>query len=140
MLFAFAFAFCFCFCSTPFFHDFKGIKTKEKIKTKKNQSPDPAILGWVRTRDPDPDHFGPDFDSGSGYGSALRICSPVLASRARMAGLVLHFLNGLFDMNFYLEKGVPLTGLKMWGTVDVKNLFNQRNRRLRPFFHTILKF
>ena len=71
LLFAFAFAFCFCFCFTPFFHDFKGIKTKEKSKTKKNQSPDPAILGRVRTRDPDPDHFGPDFDSGSGYGSAF---------------------------------------------------------------------
>ena len=42
LLFAFAFAFAFCF--TPFFHDFKGIKTKEKSKTKKNQSPDPAIL------------------------------------------------------------------------------------------------
>ncbi len=65
------FAFCFCFCFTPFFHDFKGIKTKEKSKTKKNQSPDPSILGWVQTRDPDPDHFGPDFDSGSGYGSAF---------------------------------------------------------------------
>ena len=71
LLFTFAFAFTFAFCFTPFFHDFKGIKTKEKSKTKKNQSPDPAILGRVRTRDPDPDHFGPDFDSGSGYGSAF---------------------------------------------------------------------
>ena len=71
LLFTFAFAFTFAFCFTPFFHDFKGIKTKEKSKTKKNQSPDPAILGRVRTRDPDPDHFGPDFDSGSAYGSAF---------------------------------------------------------------------
>ena len=55
-----------------FFHDFKGIKTKEKrTKIKKNQSPDPAILGRIRTRDPDPDHFGPDFDSRSGCGSAF---------------------------------------------------------------------
>jgi hypothetical protein len=30
-----------------------------------------------------------------------------------MAGLILHFLNGLFDMNFYLEKGVPPLALKM---------------------------
>ena len=71
LLFAFALAFAFAFCFTPFFHDFKGIKTKEKSKTKKNQSPDLAIVGGVRTRDPDPDHFGPDFDSGSGYGSAF---------------------------------------------------------------------
>ena len=37
----------------------------------------------------------------------LRIRSPVLALGARTTGLILHFLNGLFDMNFYLEKGVP---------------------------------
>ena len=43
-------------------------------------------------------------------------------------------------MNFYLRKGVPPTGLKMGGTVDVKICLNQRNRRLRPFFHTTLKF
>ena len=34
-------------------------------------SPYPAIFGRIRTRDPDPDHFGPDFDSGSGCGSAF---------------------------------------------------------------------
>ncbi len=38
-------------------------------------------------------------------------------------------------MNFYLRKGVPPTGLKMGGTVDVKICLNQRNRRLRPFSH-----
>jgi hypothetical protein len=63
--------FCFCFCSTPFFLWFKGIKLKEKSKIKKNRSPDPAILGQVRTWDPDPGHFGPDFDSRSGHGSAF---------------------------------------------------------------------
>jgi hypothetical protein len=46
-------------------------QTKEKSKIKKNRSPDPAILGQVRTRDPDPGHFGPDFDSGSGHGFAF---------------------------------------------------------------------
>ena len=49
----------------------KALKLKKKTKIKKNQSPDPAILGRIRTRDPDPDHFGPDFDSGSGCGSAF---------------------------------------------------------------------
>jgi hypothetical protein len=38
---------------------------------KKNRSPDPAILGRIRTRDPDLGHFGPDFDSGSGRGFAF---------------------------------------------------------------------
>ncbi len=104
---AFALAFCFCFCFTPFFHDFKGIKTKEKTKTKKNR---------VRIR-PFLDGYGLGtrirttlvriLIPGPATDPHLRICSPVLASRARMAGLILHFLNGLFDMNFYLEKGVP---------------------------------
>ena len=30
------------------------MKLKEKSKIKKNKSPDPAIVGRVRTRDPDP--------------------------------------------------------------------------------------
>ena len=47
-----------------------GLK-QEKSKIQKNRSPDPAILGRVRTRDPDPGHIGPDFDSGSGHGSAF---------------------------------------------------------------------
>jgi hypothetical protein len=37
----------------------------------------------------------------------LRIRSPVLALGARTTGLILHFLNGLFDMNFLPRKGVP---------------------------------
>ena len=50
-----------------------------------------------------------------------------------MAGLILHFLNGLFDMNFYLEKGVPLLAFEDGGTaIEVKSGSNQRNRRLRP--------
>jgi hypothetical protein len=71
LLFAFAFALALAFALHLSFMIFKGIKTKEKSKTKKNQSPDPAILGRIGTRDLDPDHFGPDFDSGSGYGSAF---------------------------------------------------------------------
>ncbi len=117
MLFAFAFAFCFCFCFTPFFHDFKGIKTKEKTKTKKNQSPDPAILGRVRTRDPDPDHFGPDFDSGSGYGSAFTDLKSGARLKSTDGGTDFAFLNGLFDMNFYLERCASV-GLKMGGNCD----------------------
>jgi len=90
-----------------FLHDFKGIKTKEKSKTKKNQSPDPAILGRVRTRTRIRTTLVRILIPGPATDPHLRICSPVLALKARMAGLILHFLNGLFDMNFYLEKGVP---------------------------------
>ena len=55
LLFAFAFAFAFAFCFTPFFHDFKGIKTKEKSKTKKNQESGSG-------------HPWPGTDSGPGSG------------------------------------------------------------------------
>ena len=80
-----------------FFYDFKGIKTKEeKTKIKKNQSPDPTILGRIRTRDPNPDHFGPDFDSGSGYGSAFTDPQSELALTAWIGGTGFAFLNGLF--------------------------------------------
>jgi hypothetical protein len=48
----------------------------------------------------------------------LRICSPVLALGARTTGLILHFLNGLFDMNFYLEKGVPPSAFEDGGNSD----------------------
>ena len=84
------------FFFTPFFYDFKGIKLKKKTKIKKNQSPDPAILGRIRTRDPDPDHFGPDFDSGSGCGSAFTDQQSGSPQKHGLVLLILHFLNGLF--------------------------------------------
>jgi len=68
---AFTFAFAFAFALHLSFLMVKGIKLKEKSERKKIRSPDLAILGRVRTQDPDPGHFGPDFDSGSGHGSAF---------------------------------------------------------------------
>jgi hypothetical protein len=71
-VFAFAFAFALAFALHLFlFHDLKASKLKKSQRQRKNGSPDPAILGRVRTRDPDPGHFGPDFASGSGHGSAF---------------------------------------------------------------------
>ena len=37
-------------------------------------------------------------------------------------------------MNFYLRKGVPPTGLKMGGTVDVKNLFKPKESSSKALF------
>jgi hypothetical protein len=61
----------------------KGIKLKEKSKRERKMSPDPAIIGRVQTRDPDPGHFGPDFDSGSGHESAFTDPDPGACLRAR---------------------------------------------------------
>ncbi|MFN9983544.1 MAG: hypothetical protein ACK53Y_26700, partial [bacterium] len=71
------------------------IKEKKRTKIKKNQSPDPAIFGRIRTRDPDPDHFGPDFDSRSGCGSAFYGSAVRLASKARISFTDFYILNGL---------------------------------------------
>ena len=68
----------------------------------------------------------------------LRICSPVLALKARMAGLILHFLNGLFDMNFYLEKGVPPLAWRWGGTaIDEKSGLNQGIVVSKALFFTL---
>ncbi len=83
-------AFAFAFCSTPFFVMVKGIKLKEKSKRKKKGVRIQAIIGRIRTRDPDPGHFdpdpghfGPDFDSGSGHGSAFTDPGPGARLKAR---------------------------------------------------------
>ncbi len=77
----------------------KGIKLKEKSKRKKKGVQIQAIIGWIRTRDPDPGHFGPDFDSGSGLESAFMDPSPGAALKH---GLFWTFC-GLFGLEFYLE-------------------------------------
>ncbi len=56
---------------TFLFYDLKASNLKKNQRQRKIRSPDPAILGRVQTRDPDPGHFGPDFDSGSDHRSAF---------------------------------------------------------------------
>ena len=71
----------------------------------------------------------------------LRIRSPVLASGARTTGLILHFLNGLFDMNFLPKKVVPSSAFEDGGTaVDVKIWIKPKESSSKAFYHTILKF
>ena len=71
------------------------------------EDPDPAILGWVRTRDPDPGHFGPDFDFGSGHGSAFTDpgsgCLPE-STDVRDFTDCFTDLQTLFGLKFYLKK------------------------------------
>ena len=73
----------------------KALKLKKKTKIKKNQSPDPAILGRIRTRDPDPDHFGPDFDSRSGCGSAFTDLQSGSPQKHGFSFTDFYILNGL---------------------------------------------
>jgi hypothetical protein len=60
-----------------FFKWSKASKLNEKSKRKKKGVRIQAIIGRIRTLDPDPGHFGPDFDSGSVLESAFRDSSPV---------------------------------------------------------------
>ncbi len=79
----------------------KGIKTERKIKEKEKRVRIQAIIGRIRTPDPDPGHFGPDFDSGSGLKSASADPGPGAA--------LTHELSGLFTDFFYGPSG--LSGL-----------------------------
>ena len=81
----------------------KALKLKKKTKIKKNQSPDPAIFGRIRTRDPDPDHFGPDFDSGSGCGSAFTDLQSASPQKHGLVLLILHIERTYLDMDLYLK-------------------------------------
>ncbi len=65
----------------------KGIKTERKIKEKEKGVRIQAIIGRIRTPDPDPGHFGPDFDSGSGLESAFTDPSPGAALMHELFGL-----------------------------------------------------
>ncbi len=100
---AFAFAFAFLHLS---FLMIKGIKLKEKSKRKKKGVRIQAIIGRIRTRDPDLGHFGPDFDSGSGLESAFTDPSPGAALKHGLfrtfCGLLRTFY-GLSGLDFYLE-------------------------------------
>jgi hypothetical protein len=90
-------AFALAFCSTPFFLMVKGIKLKEKSKRKKKGVRIQAIIGRIRTRDPDPGHFGPDFDSGSGHGSAFTDPGPGARPKARTFCTFADFLRTFSD-------------------------------------------
>ena len=81
----------------------KGIKLKEKSKRKKRGVRIQAIIGRIQTRDPDPGHFGPDFDSGSGLGSAFTDPGPAARLKARTFGLFTDFLR-TFWTRFVPEK------------------------------------
>jgi hypothetical protein len=94
-------AFAFAFALHLSFSMVKGIKLKEKSKRKKRGVRIQAIDGRIRTRDPDPGHFGPNFDSGSGHGSAFTDPGPGARLKARtfwtFYGLFTDFLRTFSD-------------------------------------------
>ena len=77
----------------------KGIKLKGKSKRKKKGVRIQAIIGRIRTRDPDPGHFGPDIDSGSGLRFAFTDPGPGARLKAQtfwtFYGLFTDFLDSI---------------------------------------------
>jgi hypothetical protein len=73
---------------------------------------DPAIIGRVRTRDPDPGHFGPDFDSGSGHGSAFTDPGPGACLKARTFWTFCGLFTDFFGLDWYLRRYARVCGLK----------------------------
>ena len=73
LLFAFAFALHLSFSDQR--HQILKKNQRQRKKGVRIQ----AIIGRIRTPDPDPGHFGPDFDSGSGLESASTDPSPCVA-------------------------------------------------------------
>jgi hypothetical protein len=112
----------------------KGFKLKENQRERKIRSPDPAILGRVRTRDPDPGHFGPDFDSGSGHGSAFTDPGPGARLKARtfwtICGLSLTFTDS-FGLDWYLRRYARVCGLK-GGELLLKSGLKQEKLSVLP--------
>jgi hypothetical protein len=80
-------------------------KMKDKEKTGVLIRP---ILGRERTRDPDPGHVGPDFDSGSGHRSAFTDpgsgCLPESTTFLRTFWIQTDFYGLFLDLNFTLKR------------------------------------
>jgi hypothetical protein len=88
----------------------KGIKTERKIKEKEKKGVRiQAIIGRIQTPDPDPGHFGLDFDSGSGLKSAFTDPGPGAALMHGLCGLFYGLLTDLPDFpdSISYRKDVP---------------------------------
>ncbi len=75
-------------------------------------SPDLAIIGRVRTRDPDMGHFGPDFDSGSGHESAFTDPGPGACLKARTFWTFCGLFTNFYGLDWYLRRYALVCGLK----------------------------
>ncbi len=72
----------------------------------------PAIIGRVRTRDPDPGHFGPDFDSRSWHGSAFTDPGPGARLKARTFWTFCGLFTDFSGLDWYLRRYARVCSLK----------------------------
>jgi hypothetical protein len=114
IVFAFAFALHLSFSMV------KGIKLKEKSKRKKKRVRIQAIIGRIRTWDPDRGHFGPDFDSRSGLGSAFTDPGPGACLKARTFWTSYGLFTDFSGLDLYLKRYA-----RMCVCVEGGNCFHQ---------------
>jgi hypothetical protein len=98
----------------------KGFILKEKSKRKKKGVWIQAIIGRIRTRDPDSAHFGPDFDSGSGLGSAFMDPGPGACLKSRTFWTFYGLSYGLFGLDSHLKDMLGCVCVRRGGTASVK--------------------
>jgi hypothetical protein len=101
----------------------KASKLKEKSKRKKKGVRIQAIIGRIQTLDPDPGHFGPDFDSGSGLESAFTDPSPGAALKHGLFRTfcgILRTFYGLSGLDFIPGRYAKVCVVKRGGTASVK--------------------
>jgi hypothetical protein len=83
-----------------------------KNQRERKLSPDPAIIGRVRTRGPDTGHFGPDLYSESRHGSAFT--DPGLGARlkAQTFWTFCGPFTDFYGLDWYLRRYARVCGLK----------------------------
>ncbi len=109
-------------------------QTKRKTKRKKKGVRIKAILGRIRTRDPDPGYFGLDFDSGSGLGSAITDPGPGAALKHGLFGLFTDFLRTFrtFRTQFLPGRYAKVCMCVSGETASVKSGLKQEKLSVRP--------
>ncbi len=110
----------------------KGIKLKEKSKRKKKGVRIQAIIGRIRTRDPDPGHFGPDFDSGSGLVSAFTDPGPGACLKARTFWTFYGLFTDFFGLDSHLKDMLGCVCVEGGELLPSKSGLKQEKLSVRP--------
>ena len=99
----------------------KGIKSERKSKRKKKGVRIQAIIGRIRTPDPDQRHFGPDFDFRSGLESAFANPGPGAALTRGLFRLFTDLPDSPDSISYredmprcVCEEGGNLRSIKIW--------------------------
>ncbi len=107
--------------------------TKRKIKEKEKSGVRiRAMIGQIRTRDPDPGHFGSDFDPGSGHGSAFTDPGPGARLKARTFWTFCRLFTDFFRTPLVPEKICSSVRVERGELLLFKSGLKQEKLSVRP--------